>query len=46
MYMTSFIQNIIDSGWDVRASLTNRGWLEVDSVEDLEAYEKQEDILS
>ena len=39
MYMTSLIQNIIDAGWDVRAALINRSWLEVDSVEDLEAYQ-------
>ncbi|MGP5074717.1 NTP transferase domain-containing protein [Psychrobacter celer] len=45
MYMTSLIQNIIDSGWDTRAALINRGWLEVDSVEDLEAYESLENIL-
>lgn len=45
MYMTSLIQNIIDSGWNVRAALINRGWLEVDSVEDLEAYEGLENIL-
>lgn len=45
MYMTSLIQNIIDSGWDVRAALINRGWLEVDSVEDLEAYERLDKIL-
>ncbi len=45
MYMTSLIQNIIDTGWDVRASLINRGWLEVDSVEDLEAYENQATLL-
>lgn len=40
MYMTSLIQNIIDSGWNVQAALINNGWLEVDSVEDLEAYKK------
>lgn len=40
MYMTSLIQNIIDSGWNVRAALINRGWIEVDSVEDLIAYEQ------
>lgn len=45
MYMTSLIQNIIDSGWNVRAALINRGWLEVDSVDDLKAYEKLKDIL-
>lgn len=45
MYMTSLIQNLIDSGWDARAALINRGWLEVDSVEDLEAYESLTEIL-
>jgi choline kinase len=45
MYMTSLIQDIINADWDVRAALINRGWLEVDSVEDLEAYEKLEQIL-
>lgn len=45
MYMTSLIQNIIDSGWNVRAALINRGWLEVDSVDDLEAYENLDVIL-
>lgn len=45
MYMTSLIQNIIDSGWNVHAALINRGWLEVDSVEDLQAYENLENIL-
>lgn len=45
MYMTSLIQNIIDTGWNVQAALINRGWLEVDSVEDLDAYEKLENIL-
>ena len=39
MYMTSLIQDMIDSGWQVQAALINRGWLEVDSVEDLQAYE-------
>lgn len=45
MYMTSLIQNIIDSGWDVQAALIQRGWLEVDSVEDLEKYETLNGIL-
>lgn len=45
MYMTSFIQHLIYSDWDVRAALINRGWLEVDSVEDLEVYEKQPTLL-
>lgn len=44
MYMTSLIQSIIDSNWYVRAALINRGWLEVDSVEDLQAYERQKSL--
>ena len=39
MYMTSFIQSLIDHGWDTRAALINNGWIEVDSVDDLEAYQ-------
>lgn len=45
IYMTSLIQNLIDTGWNVRASLINRGWLEVDSVQDLEIYEKKEKLF-
>jgi len=39
MYMTSFLQLLIDSGWKAKAVLVNGGWLEVDSVEDLSKYE-------
>jgi choline kinase len=39
MYMTSFIQYLIDRGWDVRVAETDNGWLEVDSVSDLSRYE-------
>jgi choline kinase len=39
MYMTSFIQQLIDAGWDVRPALINNGWLEVDTLEDLRRYE-------
>ena len=45
MYMTSLIQNIIDSNWDVCAALINRGWIEVDSVEDLIAYEQSNENI-
>lgn len=38
MYMTSFIQHLIDSGWLVKASLVSNGWLEVDTSDELEAY--------
>ncbi|MFT7559809.1 MAG: choline kinase [Flavobacteriales bacterium] len=39
MYMTSFIQLVIDAGWQVKAAEVQNGWLEVDSVEDLRLYE-------
>ena len=39
MYMTSFIQNLIDTGHDVRAAFTDNGWIEVDTVDDLAHYE-------
>ncbi|MDO9418343.1 phosphocholine cytidylyltransferase family protein [Pararhizobium sp.] len=40
MYMTSFIQYQIDQRWDVRVAATDNGWLEVDSVTDLELYHR------
>jgi choline kinase len=36
--MTAFIQQLIDDGWPVRAVPVDRGWLEVDTVEDLREY--------
>ncbi len=42
MYMTSFIQHLINLGWDVRASFTSNGWLEIDTQSDLQIYEKME----
>jgi len=39
MYMTSFLQLLIDAGWLVKAAVVNSGWLEIDSVDDLEQYE-------
>lgn len=39
MYMTSFIQLLINNGWGVKAAIVNDGWLEIDSVEDLELYQ-------
>ena len=45
MYMTSLIQSLIDSGWSVRPALISRGWIEVDSVQDLEAYEGKKNIF-
>jgi len=34
MYMTSFIQYLIDSGWEARAALIENGWAEVDCEDD------------
>ena len=38
MYMTSFIQMVIDNLLDVKPIYINGGWIEVDSVEDLKQY--------
>lgn len=38
MYMTSFLQYLIDAGWQAKAAFTDNGWLEVDTVEDLDQY--------
>ena len=40
MYMTSFLQALIDAGWPVEAAFVENGWLEVDSVEDLTTYQE------
>ncbi len=39
MYMTSFLQYVIDHVSPVAAVVIERGWLEVDTVEDLDTYE-------
>jgi len=35
MYMTSFLQYLIDGGWEVRAAFIENGWAEVDCEADL-----------
>lgn len=35
IYMTSFIQHLIDNGWEARAALIDNGWAEVDCEADL-----------
>lgn len=44
MFMTSFLQHLIDNGWPVRAVPIENGWLEVDTLLDLERYEALERI--
>jgi choline kinase len=39
LYMTSFLQHLIDTGNPLRAVLVEGGWLEVDTSRDLEIYE-------
>lgn len=38
MYLTSFIQYLIDRGWFARAVPVKNGWLEIDTVEDLNYF--------
>jgi len=40
IYMTSFIQYLIDSGINFSPVYIKNGWVEIDTVEDLNAYEK------
>ena len=40
MYMTEFIQQMINHDWQVKAALVNHGWLEFDTVADLKLYKK------
>lgn len=39
MYMTSFLQKLIDTGWKIQGACVDNGWLEVDSTTDLQNYE-------
>lgn len=39
MYMTSFIQDLIDNNWEVCAALVQNGWLEIDTSTDLARYQ-------
>ncbi|OGT39483.1 MAG: nucleotidyl transferase [Gammaproteobacteria bacterium RIFCSPHIGHO2_12_FULL_38_14] len=38
MYMTTFLQLLIDDNWKAKAVIVKSGWLEVDSLEDLNKY--------
>ena len=45
MYMTSFLQGLIESEWKVTPCLISNGWLEVDTAEELELYERLKLII-
>ena len=38
--MTDFLQLLIESGQKIKAVLVKSGWLEVDTLNDLNLYEK------
>ncbi len=40
MYMTSFLQYLIDSNWEVKPAYIKNGWLEFDSIKDITIYQK------
>lgn len=40
MFMTAFLQILVDRGWPIKVARTRGGWLEVDSVDDLQFYER------
>ena len=40
MFMTSFLQSLIDFGWKIKATKVKNGWLEVDTIKDLQIYTK------
>ena len=39
MYMTTFLQSLIDAGNDIKGVMIQGGWLEVDTLDDLSKYE-------
>ena len=43
MYMTSFLQHLIKIGWKIKPVSINHGWLEIDTVEDLDLYNRLKD---
>lgn len=38
MFMTSFLQELIDQGWLIKAIPVQGGWLEFDTIRDIERY--------
>ncbi|WP_143871774.1 NTP transferase domain-containing protein [Catenovulum sediminis] len=44
MYMTTFLQLLINNSFEVYPTYINRGWLEVDTVADLETYQRTQGV--
>ena len=42
MYLTTFLQLLIDNDFEVNPIYINGGWIEIDSIQDLENYHKKE----
>ena len=40
MYMTTFLQLLIEENWSIKPAHINHGWLEIDTLEDLRLYER------
>ncbi len=40
MYMTTFLQLLIEENWSIKPAHINHGWLEVDTINDLKLYER------
>ena len=40
MYLTSFIQLLIKDNIKIKAVLVKNGWLEIDSIQDLNLYKR------
>ena len=39
MYMTSFLQDLIDNNWKIKSIKVTRGWVEIDTPNDLKVAE-------
>lgn len=40
IHMTQFIQHLVDKGWEVEPVVIDGGWVEIDTLADLETYRK------
>lgn len=45
MFMTDFLQALIDRGFKIKAVPIHGGWLEIDSLKDLEIYQNKPELI-